>query len=74
MGFSLTAIALFLDAATGGFGGVIIALFLIFLGICFDAWGICLIGLLVLIFTLIFTINSIVHSGKAWWDNLINRF
>jgi len=74
VGFSLAAISIFLDSAVGNVAGVLIGLFFIYAGFVIGPWGLCLIGLLVLMITIFFTLTSIFDSGKKWLDNLINRF
>lgn len=74
LGFSVTAIALFLDAAVGNGVGLLAGLIFVFLGLVVGGIGMNLFGLIVLMFGLLFTLSSIIESGKKWWGNLINRF
>ncbi len=74
LGFSVTAIALFLDTAVGNGVGLIIGLIFTFAGLFIGELGMSLFGLIILILTLFFTLSSIIESGKKWLDNLINRF
>ncbi|EKF85510.1 Ig-like domain-containing protein [Methanobacterium formicicum] len=74
IGFSFTAIAIFLDAAVGSGVGLIVGLIFAFAGLVVGELGMSLFGLIILILTLFFTLSSIIESGKKWWDNLISRF